>query len=163
MRHRGAVILIGLTASVAATFGYHSDFLRRFRARHVGETEFVSAGNRQLRGLFVGMPADARWNPAQALRAAKEERRCSANHRSGLFGKLVALIERTVYAQGTCNAYSCSGSNWAQNLTNGQCNDPGVCYGNFSQIEYDQTTGQCGGFEQTGTNGCSGPGCGTGS
>lgn len=157
MRHKHTIALIGLVACLVAAFGYHSDFLRRLRARHIRETILVATDNRRLPSLFAGMPTNFKWDAARALKAARDERRCAGTRRGGLFGKLVSLVERTVYAQAACSSYQCSGSNWIQD-SDGQCTGDG-CAGSFKQVKNDTRGGQCGGSRQNGENGCTGPNC----
>ena len=60
-----------------------------------------------------------------------------AGRRGGLFGKLVSLIERTVYAQAACSSYECSGQNTIQNPIDGTCAGDG-CTGGFKQVMTDK-------------------------
>lgn len=72
---------------IACGFAYwqqQEDLLRWLWARHVRHTVVVSAGYRQITGLFDGMTPDPHFDAAKAVQARREVRRCGgADSRGG--------------------------------------------------------------------------------
>jgi|SRR5579883_9516 hypothetical protein len=152
-------VFLCLIAAAAVGFAWNGDTARRIRAHHVGKTVIVSAGNRRLRSVFDGLPVDQRFNAKTALELTRNQQRCSARRPAvgGTVGKLLSLVESSVYAQGTCTPTSCAGNFWSQQSGGTLCTTPN-CSGYYASVVVDYNQ-WCQGNRVKGTQGCIGSGC----
>lgn len=155
-RERNAVFLsLGLCAlglCALAALQANPDLQARLRARHIKETTFVSAGNRQLAGFFDDLTPDPHWDAAKLLRASRQASGCQTGRNRGMLARLASFFEGTVYAQG-CSASPCN-NNWSAST-------PAYCPTCTDGSNSGNGSNYCQGTQYDGNAGCQGDNCST--
>jgi hypothetical protein len=142
-----ACLIVSVGVSMVLASQWDGSRFRHLTARHVKGTVIVSAAGRRLTGFFDGMRPDPRWDAKRAAQAAQQIRKCESG--GGLTARLLSLVQRTAYAQGSCSATGCF--NNYQELDSYNC---APACGSYTNTVAGNVCNS--GAYYTGTNGCAG-------
>ena len=122
--------------------------------RRINRTVLLDAGGKRISSIFEGSRKDKRfdWQKLPKVEAPMTE--CGSSSKSGLFSRMLGLIETGVLAQGgACTATACQNTDYVPNSY--QCGGGAPCNQMTYRFAYYSPGSNSGnGGQYTGTSGC---------